>query len=537
MDTLPALARIDSYKLGHIAQYPPNTERVYSNLTPRSHKWLMPLVPERFRDDVIVAFGMEMVVRTIHNVFEETFFTRDIDEVIEEFGALIQPFVGPSEFDFYRIRALHELGYLPISVKSLPEGTLVTPGIPVLTIVNTLDAFAWITNFLETWLSADSWKVMVSATIARFYRKILEHYTFYTGSSAEFIDWQAHDFSSRGMSGIQDAATTGLGHLLFFTGSDNISATWTMQKHYVDDVFVAGSVPATEHSVMCMGGEDNEIETFRRLIEDVYPSGVVSIVSDTWDFWEVVTSFAAELKDKILARSADPVTGLAKVVLRPDSGDPVDIICGTARPPSETHDAKIGDVFFFTDTYYRVVDIINENELIIELIKPTPEMMGAVECLWKVFGGTETNTGHRLLDSHIGLIYGDSITLERANKILSLLAAKNFASGNIVLGVGSYTYQHVTRDTIGMAMKATWGKVDGESRELFKEPKTDPNKKSARGLLSVTLGVDGETLELKNKVTEVQEQESLLGPLYKDGDFLRFKEKLSVIRERAQRGL
>lgn len=154
------------------------------------------------------------------------------------------------------------------------------------------------------------------------------------------------------------------------------------------------------------------------------------------------------------------------MVFRPDSGDPVKIICGDPEAP-------LG----------------------------TPENKGAVECLWDVFGGTLTSTGHRLLDSHVGLIYGDSITLPRAQEILDRLEAKGFASGNIVFGIGSHTYQYVTRDTFGTAMKATWGKVDGEARILQKSPKTDSGMKfSARGLLRIERDDTGELVLFEKRL-------------------------------------
>jgi nicotinamide phosphoribosyltransferase len=254
---------------------------------------------------------------------------------------------------------------------------------------------------------------------------------------------------------------------------------------------VGVSVPATEHSVMCMGMEDNELETFRRLIEDVYPTGIVSIVADTWDFWEVVTGYMPLLKDIIMKRDG-------KVVLRPDSGNPVHIICGDP-------DAEPG----------------------------SPQFKGAVECLWDVFGGTETRTGYKLLDSHIGLIYGDSITLERAQQILYLLQYKGFASGNIVLGIGSFTYQFVTRDTFGFAMKATSGVVNGERRAIFKNPKTDSGiKKSAKGLLRVES--ENGTLVLYDEQTEEQEKEGILRCVFLNSkitettDFTRIRALLNL---------
>jgi nicotinamide phosphoribosyltransferase len=270
-------------------------------------------------------------------------------------------------------------------------------------------------------------------------------------------------------------------HLLSFTGTDTIPAIDFLEEFYNADCekeLIGGSVSATEHSVMCMGLQDAEIQTFTRLIEDVYPSGIVSIVADTWDFWQVVTEFLPQLKSKILARDG-------KVVIRPDSGDPVLIVCGDP-------DAPIG----------------------------SPEYKGAIECLWEVFGGTITPQGYKLLDPHIGLIYGDSITTERQFQILNRLKIKGFASYNVVLGIGSYTYEYVTRDTYGFAMKATYGEVNGIGRAIFKDPKTDNGtKKSAKGLMKVTLDTEGNYL-LQDEVTWQQEAEGELKTVFKDGTLM-----------------
>jgi nicotinamide phosphoribosyltransferase len=310
------------------------------------------------------------------------------------------------------------------------------------------------------------------------------------------VYWQGHDFSFRGMSGIEDACISAAGHLLSFYGTDSVPAIDFHELYYKadsDNELVGGSVPATEHSVMCMGTKDNEIGTFERLIVELYPKGIVSIVSDTWDFWKVITEFLPELKSKILARDG-------KVVIRPDSGDPVKIIVGDK-------DATPG----------------------------SPEYKGAIECMWEIFGGTVTDKGYKLLDSHIGLIYGDSITLQRQKAILEGLKEKGFASFNVVLGIGSYTYEYVTRDTYGFAMKATYGEVNGEGRNIFKDPKTDDGtKKSAKGLLAVHQ-VDGK-LSLKDQCSWEEEKEGLLQTVFENGKVVN-EQSLRQIRERIEKEL
>ncbi|PIL49930.1 nicotinate phosphoribosyltransferase, partial [Acinetobacter baumannii] len=225
------------------------------------------------------------------------------------------------------IEALHDLGYLPLRIKALPEGSRVNMRVPVLTVINTDPRFFWLTNYIETVLSAELWKSCTTATIAYEYKRLLTQYAVKTGAPLDFIPVQGHDFSSRGMSGIYDAAQSGVGHLTSFIGTDSVASIDYAEEYYNATGVIGVSVPATEHSVMCMGTEDSELETFKRLICELYPSGVVSIVSDTWDFWRVITEFTVALKPEILARQPNAL-GLAKLVFRPDSGDPVKIICG-----------------------------------------------------------------------------------------------------------------------------------------------------------------------------------------------------------------
>jgi len=236
-----------------------------------------------------------------------------------------------------------------------------------------------------------------------------------------------------------------------------------------------------------MGTNSGEQETFKRLITEVYPKGIVSIVSDTWDLWKVLTEYLPNLKEEVLARDG-------KVVIRPDSGDPVDIICGNSNGST------------------------------------TEEQKGVIELLWDTFGGSINEKGFKELDSHIGAIYGDSITLDRATQICERLKQKGFASTNVVLGIGSFTYQYNTRDTFGFAMKATYGEVKGIGREIFKDPITDDGtKKSAKGLLKIELE-NGE-YKLYDQVSWEEEQKGELKEVFRDGKVL-IEENLSEIRNR-----
>jgi nicotinamide phosphoribosyltransferase len=482
----------DGYKVGHRFQYPEGTSLVYSNLTPRK---------SRHADiNEIVFFGLQYFIKEyLLKQFREDFFEQPKEKIIAAYKRRMDAYLGPDTVALDHLEALHDLGYLPLEIKALPEGIQVPMRVPIFTIRNTKPEFFWLTNMLETVMSAVLWKPSTSATTAFQYLKVFHQYAARTvGTDRSFTAWQGHDFSFRGMSGIEDAVLSGAAHLLCFTGTDTIPAIDFLEQYYTancEESILGGSVPATEHSVMCMGTQQDEVATFRRLINEIYPTGVVSIVSDTWDFWQVITSFLPQLKNEILERKG-------KVVIRPDSGDPVKIIVGDEQAP-------VG----------------------------TAEYKGAIECLWEIFGGQITEKGYKLLDSHIGLIYGDSITLERQEAILSGLMKKGFASYNVVLGIGSFTYEYVTRDTFGFAMKATYGEVNGEGRAIFKDPKTDDGtKKSAKGLMQVYKdGITGK-LAVKDECSWEEEAQGELVTVFRDGQLVQ-EWSLQEIRQLIQQQL
>lgn len=493
------LTAIDFYKADHRSQYPVGTNKVYSNFTPRSNR--LAKVAED-HDDKVVFFGLQGWIKWfLQDTWNREFFHKPKQSVVDRYRRRMDTSLGPGSIDVSHIEALHDLGYLPIRIKALPEGSRVNMRVPVLTIENTHPDFFWLTNYLESIMSAELWKPCTTATTAYEYRRMLVKFAKETGSPVEFVDFQGHDFSFRGLSGLHDANSSSAGHLLSFVGTDTVPAIDYLENYYhadADNEIVGTSVPATEHSVMCMGTKDAEIETFRRLITELYPKGIVSIVSDTWDFWQVMSEFTVKLKDEILNRQPNAL-GLAKVVFRPDSGDPVKIICGDPDAPIDS-----------------------------------PEYKGACQCLWDVFGGTINEKGYKVLNERVGLIYGDSITLDRCLAILRGLQGKGFASCNIVFGIGSYTYQYCTRDNFGFAMKATYGEVNGEGRPIFKDPKTDNGvKKSAKGLLRVEQ--EGDDFVLYDEQTLEESEGGLLTTVFEDGKLVR-DEKLSDIRRRLKNG-
>ena len=327
-----------------------------------------------------------------------------------------------------------------------------------------------------------------------------------------------------------------------------------------------------------------EMLTIKDLLEK-YPTGILSVVSDTFDLWKVCTKYLPQLKEQILSRDG-------KLVIRPDSGDPVDILCGVSRkykdlstyfpegdvlpeyfedslleevredtPHGELgvteyeniyivkgklYKAKIHNISWNRyDKQYYYIDMFEKAKITLEELEWKPSDKGVIELLWDIFGGTVNKQGYKVLNSHIGAIYGDSITLERANEICKRLEAKGFASTNVVLGIGSFTYQYNTRDTFGFAMKATYVEkatewlesdppipISFEGFEIFKDPVTDDGmKKSAKGLLKVIQGENG--LELKDQISweELQQNDNLLKIVYQDGKF-KNKVSLTEIREK-----
>ena len=302
------------------------------------------------------------------------------------------------------IIALHKLGYLPIRIKALPEGSYCPIGCPVLTITNTHPDFAWLTNYLESILSNILWQPMTSATISDVYRRELVRHAmktgFYNPNDLSNLDFLCHDFSMRGMSSLETTITSGMAHLTSFCGSESVPAIKMIEYYYKADTkkeLIAATVPATEHSVECSnatndsGIPDDEIY-FKRMLDE-FPDDIISIVADGYDYWYFITKIVPKYKEQIMSRNG-------RVVIRPDSGDPVKIICG---------DSEADDQFV---------------------------KMGSYEFLWNTFGGTFNEKGYKVLDTHIGLLYGDSINMKRQRMIYAQLEDKMFAATNLILGIG-----------------------------------------------------------------------------------------------------
>ena len=509
----------DAYKLFHRQMYPKNTITVYSNGTPRASKHY-----KGNNKDAVVVFGTQRLVRKLQEQFQ-VFFDMDEDTVISFCKEQLSSFSG-AEYDVEHLRYLHRLQKLPLVVKSLPEGTMCPIRVPYMTFYNTDPQTFWLTNYLETFISCEIWPLVTNATIANEYNEIFTKWAMETVGNADFVPFQGHDFSMRGMFGAEAARMSGLAHLTSFCGSDTVPSYLDAQYYYDSgqnnwETFdiVATSVPATEHSVQCahFNPEDDNGLAYLDHILETFPTGIVSIVCDGYDFWKFITEVLPMRKDVIMARDG-------KVVVRPDSGSIVHIITGWNRNEmKEKH----------WDNYSQA------------------EKDGAIETLYNIFGGTANEKGYIELDPHIGLIYGDSVTLQIADEVCSRLAHKGFASTNWVAGIGSYTYTFNTRDSHGQAIKATYvefleGGLEKEGsgarlnalkpvgKNIFKDPATgDGMKKSAKGLLHVTKGAgdDNSQYMLVDEVNWSNERNGELQEIFRDGQ-LKNQTTLQEIRQR-----
>lgn len=460
----------DGYKLGHHRMYPEGTQMVYSNWTPRSCRYF----PEAIEGSVV--FGIQYFIKKY--LIEEfgKWFALSKEEAIKQFVYRVGNFVDLNQVGTKHIEELYDLGYLPIEIKALPEGSICPIRVPMMTIRNTHPDFFWLTNYLETLISCTLWLPCTSATSSRLYKKKLKEHAQKTGFPEDInLGFLCHDFSMRGMAGLEASIVSGMAHMTSFCGSETIPAIAALEQYYNADVtkeLVAATVPATEHSVMCAGGKDTEIDTYRRLINELYPTGIVSIVSDTWDFWQVVEKYLPKLKEDIMKRDG-------RVVIRPDSGDPVDIICGLRTNPHYHTCIKEGKYYCDFDPF-----MDDEKDNYTEVSEG--QYYGAYYMLGKIFGWNTTVNDYRYPSTKVGLLYGDSITLERQRDIYARLESAHMAACNLVLGIGSYTYQFKSRDSLGFAIKATACVINGELREIFKHPKTDDGtKNSLKGLIRI----------------------------------------------------
>lgn len=448
---------VDAYKMGHMCQYPTDTEYIYSVLQLRSDRY--------FSKTPIV--GLQYLIK---EYLMQPINKQDVLELIAE----------TKEMGIYhpetekKLMSLVKLGYLPLEIKAIPEGSVIDLPNAICTIQNTVEGFHWCVGLVET-LLLKWWSALATSSCSLAYRQVVDKYFEETSDSHFLKPFAVHDFGARATMCPESASFTGMAHALNFDGSDTIVSAPLIRKYYNGEGMVICSVPASEHSVMCSYGREDEIKAFENML-DTYPTGIVSIVSDTYNWYNVMDKMTLDLKNKILARDG-------KVVFRPDSGNPYDIICG--EMPMRGVSMEYGS-----------------------------KQIGGIRALDKVFGHTINSKGYKVLNSKVGLIYGDGMYLERFEKTLETMKHLGYSAENLVIGVGGILRNH-TRDTLGAAFKATCVCRNGVWTPIMKDPVTDQGKKSYKGFVSV-IKEDGQY-----KTVEGGHPEDLLQTVFKDGQLVK----------------
>lgn len=486
MSSTMALLLSDTYKQCHDRMYPTGLTKLVSYWVPRKSM----LVTQ----DKMVFFGLQAFIKEyLIEYFNDNFFALTKDEVLELYTDSMDIQIGRENYDLDKIINLHSLGYLPLQIRALPEGALVPMGVPCIEITNTHDDFAWLVQWIECILQVELWKPCCHATIGYMYRQIADKWYEKTVENIP-SSMACADFGMRGMSCMDEATRCSASWLISFNKTSTIPAINYIDKYYSADCknnsLGIGAV-STEHSVMGANYsiDGDEVTFVKRLLNELYPNTSFSMVSDTYDYWNMVNNILPQVKDDVMNHNG-------KLLIRPDSGDIVYISVKT------------------------------------------------VEKLWEIFGGTVNSKGYKVLDPHIGIIYGDGCTLSNVDAIWYELEKRGFAANCIAYGVGAFCFSAIiengklivaTRDTFGIAMKATYGVINGKKLMIYKDPKTDTSKlkKSHKGCCEVYTGENRE-LMCRDELLEMSDN-TLLKVVFENGELVREYTFLDI-RERLYGG-
>lgn len=442
MSRVNPMLLIDFYKAVHAEMLPKDITKSVSYFTPRMSR------VERW--DKVVMFGLQGFIKTyLIDYFKEEFFEKSFDEVIGEYKRIMDATLGCEAYKIEKIEKLHKLGYLPIEIIALPEGSMVPMHVPMFGITNTHPDFAWLPQSLESLISAESWHPMIAATVGYTYRQIVNEYYDKTCDDNVARARALGAFDFRGEECTDSAVKAGAGWCLSFLNTATVPTIPYLEQMYNCDCTkepVAFGSPSTEHSVMCSNYamDGDEITLLRRLLTEIYPNTSFSAVLDSYDYWNIIDNVLPQLKEEIMAHNGC-------MLMRGDSGDCVEVV---------------------TKTVFK---------------------------LWDEFGGTINSKGYKVLDPHVKAIYGDSITIQRCEEIYRILEENGFACSNVALGVGSFSMQCIeedgilkpfTRDTFSSCIKATYCEIANQPYPIFKNPKDGGFKKSQKGCCVVQKDVE-----------------------------------------------
>lgn len=466
------LLMTDVYKLGHMRMYKPGTTKVYSYLCARSTK----------KETEALFFGLQPYL----NILARGVTAADAEEFMAYYTEILG--ASPPADVAEKINGLVKLGYIPLEIKAVPEGTLIDNKNVLATVTNTHPDFYWVVGFFES-LLLKVWNTTSVATLSHKFKRVVTEFTKETSDSDFLLPFLVHDFGYRGVSSEETAQLSGAAHLVNFCGTDTIPAVKFLKENYGATGLVGASVPASEHSVHCSFGPTAEGElAYVNNMMDLNPTGIVSVVSDAYDYWRMLTVTLPTVKQRILERDG-------KYVVRPDSGDPMLILCGNP-------DAEAG----------------------------SPENKGTFRLLEETFGATVNSKGYKELNSKIGVIYGDGMYFDRYKAILTKMKEMGYANTNLVIGIGGLLLQQHNRDDLGFAFKATYAEINGVATELYKDPITDPGKKSHKGLMMLVK--ENGKYVTKDGVTWDEEGRGELETVFINGKLLN-ETTLQEVRERA----
>lgn len=414
MSTNNIILDTDSYKFSHWKQYPPKTEIVFSYIEARGGQF-----------DKVISFGTQVYLKEV--------LSKPItQEMIDEADAFVTAHVGPGIFNregWQYILDVHG-GYLPVKITAVPEGTPVAPGNVLVTIENTDPKCFWLPSYLETALLRAFWYPSTAASNSYAMKQIIKRYLEMTGDPS-LLPFKLHDFGARGVSSEETAGLGGMAHLVNFMGSDTVSGVRYAQKYYNTKEMIAFSIPAAEHSTMTSwGGRDGEVLAMENMIDQfLKPGSIVACVSDSYNIFNaIIQHWGTTLHDKIVKSGG-------VLVIRPDSGDPVEVT------------------------------------------------LQCVKLLGEKFGSSINQKGYKVLHPSVRLIQGDGIDLEMVEKILANFAKHGWSADNIAFGSGGGLLQKLNRDTCKFAMKCSAIRIDGKWIDVFKQPITDAGKNSKKGRL------------------------------------------------------
>ncbi|MEO1595615.1 MAG: nicotinate phosphoribosyltransferase [Pseudomonadota bacterium] len=444
MTTNPIL-NVDSYKASHYLQYPPGAEIVSSYVESRGGEY-----------SHSVFFGLQMFLK---NYLSRPITADDMAEAADVLAAHGLPF---NQAGWRHILNAHG-GYLPLEIEAVPEGTRLPVSNVLVQVRNTDPVVPWLTSYVETALLRGVWYPTTIASRSYECREIICAALEDTADSTDGLEFKLHDFGARGVSSRESAEAGGAAHLLSFMGTDTINGITALRRDYGADM-PGFSIPAAEHSTITCWGRDREGAAYANMLDQFAgPQKTVAVVSDSYDLFDAIERlWGGELRERVINSGGT-------VVVRPDSGNPADIVCESIR---------------------RLMDR---------------------------FGYRENSKGFLVLPDYIRVIQGDGISPAEIQRILAVMKIHRLSADNVAFGMGGELLQNVNRDTMQFAMKASAIRIDGAWSDVYKDPVTDRGKRSKRGRLAlVESGNSVETIRLE----ALGERPNLLRPVYRNGELL-----------------